>query len=248
MNQILITEKVIVTRDFKKKKKIYKFNFFLLLFVGLALFSYTIYANYDRNKSEEVSEGILLGLQEKENEDSTTISLEDDIIVINALADDEEPQDSEINITRLLSQGKKSTIVESVAPDGKVYYTEAILKIPSLDIEYPVLSDTSEELLKISLNKLWGPEPNEVGNYVIGGHNYNSGKMFGKLPNIKIGAIIELSDLSGRTVKYEVYDKYEVDPTDVSCTSQLTEGKREVTLLTCNSSGKQRVAVKCKQV
>lgn len=246
MNQILVTKKVIVTPDFKRKKKLYKLNFFLSSFLACVLFFSCVYAEYDRNKNEEVSEEILQGIQMKEATDNTTIAVEDDIIIVNALADNEEER--EVNITDLLSQGKKSSIVESIAPDGKSYYTEAILKIPSLDIEYPVLSDTSDELLKISLNKLWGPEPNQVGNYVIGGHNYKSGKMFGKLPNIEMGAIIEVTDLSGITIKYEVYSKEEVDPSDVACTSQLTDGRKEVTLITCTSTGKQRVAVKAKQV
>ena len=40
----------------------------------------------------------------------------------------------------------------------------ANLNIPSLGIKYPVLSSTSTALLKISLNKYWGANPNEVGN------------------------------------------------------------------------------------
>ena len=62
MNQILVTEKVIVTPEFKRKKKIYKFNFFLSVFLICTLFSCYIYAEYDRTKSEEVSQEILLGL------------------------------------------------------------------------------------------------------------------------------------------------------------------------------------------
>ena len=56
--------------------------------------------------------------------------------------------------------------------------------------------------------------------------------MFGKLSEISIGDEVELEDLSGRTITYKVYDKYIVEPTDVSCTSQLTNGKKEITLIT----------------
>ncbi len=73
--------------------------------------------------------------------------------------------------------------------------------------------------------------------------------MFGKLPGIAIGAEVELTDLpGGRTIRYKVYSKYSVDPTDVSCTSQLTGGKREITLITCNSTGKQRIVVKAEEI
>lgn len=60
--------------------------------------------------------------------------------------------------------------------------------------------------------------------------------MFGKLPTIKIGDAIELTDLDGKTITYKIYDTFVVDPSDVSCTSQLTDGKKEVTLITCTST------------
>lgn len=248
INQILVTDKVIVTPEFKKKRKLYKFNFFLFSFLACTLCSCCIYAEYDRNKSEEVSQEILAGI-EIESNDNTTISIEDDVVVVKALADGEATE-KEVDVTNLKTNNDKpaTKVTESVAPDGKTYYTEAILKIPSLGIEYPVLSDTSEELLKKSLNRLWGPKPNEVGNYVIAGHNYKGGRMFGKLPSISIGAIVEITDLSGRTVQYKVYKKYNVDPTDVSCTSQRTNGKKEITMVTCTSTGKERVVVKAEAI
>ena len=254
MNQILVNEKVIVTPEFRRKKKIYKFNFFLSVFLVCTLFSCYIYAEYDRNKSEEVSKEILLSLGdnavELENmEDTTTISVEEDVLVVKLLESNEE-EESVVNITEIMgnNEQQQSKIVESVSNDGKSYYTESILKIPKIGIEYPVLSDTSDELLKISLNKLHGPDPNEIGNYVIVGHNYRSGKMFGKLSKMVIGDTLELKDTSDRVITYKVYDIYTVEPTDVKCTSQLTNGKREVTLITCKNSGKQRLVVKAREI
>ena len=54
MNQILVTEKLYVTPELKRKKRIYKLELFLSVFLICLLFSYYIYAEYDRNKSEEV--------------------------------------------------------------------------------------------------------------------------------------------------------------------------------------------------
>lgn len=248
MNQILIHEKVIITPEFKRKKKVYKFNFFLSVFLVCTLFSCYIYAEYDRTKSEQVSQEILLGMEEEEETTviEDLVSVDEDKLIVKLSG-----VKSEVNISSLEAdkQAKKlSTVEEHTASDGTKYYVEATLTIASLGIEYPVLSDSTDELLKISINKLWGPNPNEVGNYVIIGHNYKNGSMFGKLPKIKIGDTFELKDLSGRKVKYKVYDKYEIEPTDVSCTSQLTEGKTEVTLITCNSNGKKRIAVRATQI
>ena len=60
------------------------------------------------------------------------------------------------------------------------------------------------------------------------------------------GDIVELTNLKGETLKYSVYDKYVVSPEDVSCTSQRTNGKTEITLITCTNDSSQRVVVKAR--
>ena len=105
------------------------------------------------------------------------------------------------------------------------------------------------ELLKISLCKFWGSDANAVGNYCIVGHNYDGKDIFfGKLHKLQNGDVIELQDKTGTTLKYKVYNKFIVEPTDVACTSQLTNGKKEVTLITCSEGGKTRLIVKCREV
>ena len=59
MNQILVTEKVYVTPELRRKKKIYRVLFMLSIFSIIALFSVYIYAEYDRNKEESISKTIL---------------------------------------------------------------------------------------------------------------------------------------------------------------------------------------------
>lgn len=137
-------------------------------------------------------------------------------------------------------------IVKETIINGKTYETIAILYIPTLNIEYPVLSSTSKELLKVSLNKYWGPNPNKTGNFCIVGHNYNDERFFGKLHDIQIGEYIQLTDMSGKTLQYCVYDTYIVDPQDTNCTSQLTNGAKEITLITCTKDFTQRFIVKAR--
>lgn len=141
---------------------------------------------------------------------------------------------------------KKPSTQKVTASNGKSYTSIATLSIPSLKIEYPVLSKTSPELLKIALNKYWGANPNEVGNFCIIGHNYNDSRFFGKLHKIKKGAEIKLTDNSGRTLIYKVYQTATVDPYDTTCTSQLTNGNTEITLITCNYDGSKRFVVKAR--
>ena len=227
----------------------YKFEFFISIFIICLLFSYYIYAEYDRNKGEKVSQEILANLDlhvvEEDEIPASKVKLEDEVLVVYLNNNISE----EISLNSLIGEPQEDVApVMHTTENGETYYISSVLNIPSLGINYPVLSETSDELLKISLNKFWGPEPNEVGNYCIVGHNYKNKTFFGKLPSIEIGARVELTDMKGITIQYEVYDKYLVDPTDVACTSQLTNGKRELTLITCNSTGKQRHVIKCREI
>lgn len=127
------------------------------------------------------------------------------------------------------------------------YKIEAELNIPKLAINYPVIAETSDELLKISINKYFGPNPNEIGNYCIAGHNYITNQFFGNLKDIQNGDIMFLTDITNRRIKYVVYEKYITNADDVNCTSQLTNGKREVTLITCTNINDERLVVKARE-
>ena len=240
LNQILVTEKLYVTPELKRKKKLYKIEFFISVLLICLLSSYYIYAEYDRNKTEEVSQEIL-----SQTMDNTTKTADKDpiIIVLSEAEANEQAEDEPIQ-----SQGSdKITTV-----DGITYSVDSFITIPKIGISYPVLSETSDELLEISVNRYW-PEPaklkpNEVGNYCIVGHNYRNGKMFGRLSELEDGDIVQLEDTTGRTLQYQVYRKYVVEPTDTTCTSQLTNGRKELTLITCTNYGTQRLIVKCREM
>jgi len=237
LNQILVTEKIYVTPELKKKKKIYKIEFILSIILICLFSSYYIHAAYDRDKSEEVSQMILTEIKD----DNIKEYCDNDPIII--ILDD--------NLSN--NKQKEEKLEKEIYIDNVIYPIESIIKIPKIGINYPVISKTSEELLKISVNKFHGPNPNEVGNYCIVGHNYLNDKMFSRLDELKNGDIVELKDLSGKIIEYRVYDKYIVNSTDTSCTSQRTKdgkklGFREITLITCANYGTQRLIVKCREV
>lgn len=247
VNQILVTKKLYITPELKRKKKIYKFDFFLSVFLVCVLISFCIYAEYNRNKDEEVSQEILANMNMTED---TTVA---DSNVLIAVLDDEE-QTEEINAENQAEQLKNAGKTTQTTQNGYKYISVGTVKIPKINVEYPILdgqtdsAEETEELLKISPTKFWGPEPNEVGNFCIVGHNYRNTKFFSKVLTLENGDTIQITDLSGKTINYRVYNKYEVDPTDVSCTSQLTNGNKEVTLITCTNDSKLRVIVKAREV
>lgn len=250
MNQILITDKIYVTPELKKKKKMYKLNFVISIILIVVLFSFYAYAEYDRNKNEDISQDILASMQNENEEDKTTINVEDDVWVI-ALDGKESTIDAyNAAVAEQESKNEKNKKLTGTytAPNGKTYNTVGTVDIPTLDVSYPILSETTDDLLKVSVCKFWGSNPNEVGNLCIAGHNYRNNRFFSKVPNLKTGDIIEITDLNNKKLKYSIYDKYTVDPRDVSCTSQLTNGKKIVTLITCTNDSKQRVVVKAKEI
>lgn len=118
-----------------------------------------------------------------------------------------------------------------------------IIKIDKLKLDYPILSKSSEELLKIAPCRFAGPLPNEVGNLCIAGHNYIDNTFFAKISSLEYGDIIDIYANNGSHVSYSVFEKKEVSSDDMSCTFQNTNGKRVVTLMTCNSIKQTRIII-----
>ncbi len=250
MNQILVSEKLYMTPELKRKKRMYKIDFFISIFLVCILFSYYIYAEYDKNKNEAISKEILSNLNFEDNvADDTTIKFANNSIVV--ILNTEDP--FEVVYSEPVPEQDPNDDIEWLqTASGTMYYALATINIPSIDCTYPVLNDSTEELLKISPGKFWGPDPNEVGNFCIVGHNYRSDKFFSHVPDLEIGSVIEITNLvgknKGQTLKYSVYDKYIVQPDDVQCTSQRTNGLKEITVITCTDDSKERVIVKAREM
>lgn len=261
MNQILFVpndyqeKNTNITSNVRKRKRIFILP--LILGVTVAISSYKIYAVVSNMQEEK---GNIYIQKSEENIQYNNIEVnntqkENKIIVErnNTINNQEEQNNikNENNATSTKTQSQNTTNDAKISStykssNGKTYKVIANLNIPSLGIEYPVLSSTSAALLKISLNKYWGANPNEVGNMCIVGHNYEDSRFFGKLNKIKNGTIVKITDLSGKTLDYEVYDKYVVGPYDTDCTSQLTNGNTEITLITCYKNGTKRLVVKAR--
>ena len=193
MNQILVSDKVYVTPKLKRKKSYYKAQFVLSIIVVIILLIIFILTEYSQYKGEHKSKELL---QDVDGVATDTTVVDDDLIVV-ALNDNAEeiPIEKE---ARILDEF--NTVYK--ADNGEEYRIDSILNIPSLDIKYPVLSNTSNELLKISLNKFWGGEPNSIGNYCVVGHNYDGKDIFfGKLNKIQNGDTVEITDKTGQTLK-----------------------------------------------
>lgn len=84
----------------------------------------------------------------------------------------------------------------------------------------------------------------KFGNLCIAGHNYHDDRFFSKLYQLNLGDSINIYDSNGNVLEYIVDNKYTISSTDSNCTSQSTNGQKQITLLTCNNMGKNRLIIK----
>jgi sortase A len=104
----------------------------------------------------------------------------------------------------------------------------AVLRIPSLKLEVPVLEGTDDATLDRGVGHITGTaRPGQPGNLGIAGHRDG---FFRVLKDLKTGAAIELETLDG-TQRYEVESLLLVEQKDV-WVLQPTDSSR-LTLVTC---------------
>ena len=137
-----------------------------------------------------------------------------------------------------------------ISEDIKIddYTVVGIITIPKIDLKYPILDRTDNKGMKLSITKFWGNELNEIGNVTFAGHHNRDGTMFGKTKYLEKGDIIQITDKKNRTVDYEVFDYYIIDPNDVSCVESVDGNTKEVTLITCSNGNKKRLITKAREV
>ena len=200
-------------------KKVKKYRLLLLLSLALIiiLLIYEAYIYYNLYQKENVSQNII----------------------------------NSFNLIKLYSSSEEQHYTISKLNDTKEednsFYVIGIIEIPKISIKYPILSTCNDELLKIAPCRFYGPSPNEVGNLCIAAHNYDDDRFFGNLKYLNIGDKICIYDSNNFVRYYYIYNKFEINDKDTSCTMQNTNNLREITLVTCNNLNKKRLVVKAKE-
>ena len=146
------------------------------------------------------------------------------------------------------SQTQKQYPKEEIIKEYKGYEVCARLQIPAIELETYVLKEYSIQALNVSVTKFWGANPNQIGNFCVAGHNFVRKNMFRNLKKLVVGDKIIVTDNFVGIVEYEVYDIFQVNPKEVDCLDQETNGKREITLITCTTDSKKRIIVKAREI
>ena len=150
--------------------------------------------------------------------------------------------------TNLLQQEENANLTkhaldEAIEESYLGFSTIAKLEVPKINLDTYILKDYTQEGMKVCASKFWGPEPNEVGNFCIAGHNYQQENMFNHLIDLETGDELYLSDNKNGKYVYTIDKIYRVKPENTAPIMQETQGKRMVTLITCVNYSKNRLIV-----
>ena len=123
------------------------------------------------------------------------------------------------------------------------------IQIPDIKLKYPILEKLSTKSLKTSVVLMYTAQGlNNPGNSVIIGHNYRNGTMFSNVDKLTNGDYIYITDITGRKVKYEIYNMYRASGSESEYITRNTNGKREISLSTCTDDSKARLIVLAREV
>lgn len=114
-----------------------------------------------------------------------------------------------------------------------------MIEIPALDINLPVTSTFTYELMKVAPCRYYGTPYKK--NMVIAAHN--SWYHFGKLNTLKAKNKVIFTDAAGNRFVYRVDAIEALRPNSVK---DVTSGKWPLTLFTCTLDAQNRVVVRCK--
>lgn len=123
--------------------------------------------------------------------------------------------------------------------DGDAYI--GVLRVPSLGLELPVMSEWSYPGLRIAPCRYYGSAYSD--DMVIAAHNYAT--HFGGLGELSYGDEVSFTDVRGNVFVYEVASMEKLGPYDVQ---EMTDSEYDLTLFTCTLGGANRVTVRCEEV
>ena len=213
---------VVSSRDRKPKRKKKRINWPFVISLIIAGIAFVLYPEFLRYTGEKEAEQLMQGFEDKmEDENEEEMDVEEE--------ETEEPAS--------LSQEDADALSEEEVI--------GIIKIESIDIKYPVMEGTGEDVLCKGIGHLTETAGiGEKGNCVLCGHNGSRrGTFFTPLNTVQIGDEVELIDKRGRSHIYKIVNTKVVEPRDNSIKN--TDGTEKLTLFTCAESGTKRFVCEC---
>ncbi|MGN1408934.1 MAG: sortase [Eubacteriales bacterium] len=233
-------------KDKETKKSNSKGSIFIiigLLLIVAAIFL-TAYNLYDNRRAEKSVAQVLLQLEgsiasetaaELIEEPEFTSSNDNENIAIpeTTEAAPESASPDEIIIPDYILNPKMDMPEKAVEDNSYI----GVLRIPSLGLELPIISEWSYDSLKTAPCRYSGSAYQD--NLVICGHDYTS--HFGRLKYLEEGDTAVLTDMDGNVFTYELAETEILQPTAVD---EMESGDWSLTLFTCTIGGQSRLTLR----
>lgn len=136
-----------------------------------------------------------------------------------------------------------NTASEDPSSPKPQYATIGVVSIPKLALELPVLSEYSDNLLKVSVCRYEGEAQENPVRLVVAGHNYKS--HFGNLSSLALDDEVCFQNSAGTVFNYTVTEITEISMYDHEA---LEQGEWDITLFTCASDRSRRILVRCAEI
>lgn len=200
-------------------------DIFILILV-ISILSYVAITIKDNIKQQEVINSTKLNNDYNPNLD-TLVELKD------------QSNDTNKNDINKKDDSKKDVIV---IKNGSI----AVIDIPDINVRAQVKIGTDDETLKNYVGK-FSDSANfgEIGNPSLAAHNNVYTEIFRNLNKLNIGNKVRIVTKDYEYV-YKVVWKKIVSPTDIYVLE--SSNKKELTLITCTTTAKSRVIIRCEQI
>ena len=230
--------------DEKRFGDILTFVLIILIVVILGILGYFGYSAISKSKTKANTDNALQDFQQSIN---NTAKNEDKVKDTTSGDDISNTTSSANDILNQLNTSNTTSNAGTTSISKKTYMEDyeviGSIKIPKTKLEIPILEKVTKRSLEISVAKFDGPGLNEVGNTTIMGHNYRNGLFFSDNEKLSMGDKIYITDQTGTTIEYEIYNIYETDPSEAEYMRRDTNGKREISLSTCNDDSSKRLVI-----
>lgn len=232
--------------DEKRFGDVLTFILIILIVVILGILGYFGYATISKSKTKANSDNALKDFQQSVS--NTTNNKKEDKVEDTVDENVSNTTSSASDILNQLNNSNNNTGDSQTSEETKKTYMEnyevvGSIKIPKTKLEIPILEKVTKRSLELSVAVFDGPGLNVVGNTTIMGHNYRNGLFFSDNEKLSNGDNIYITDKSGTTIEYEIYNIYETDPSEAEYMRRDTNGKREISLSTCNDDSSKRLVI-----
>ena len=165
--------------------------------------------------------------------------------------DTKEDNDAVENVTVNPLENINSVETNQAQQSEKIYMegyeVMGTIEIPKTGLKIPILEEVTKKSLETSVAILYGVGLNQPGNTTIVGHNYRNGLFFSDNKKLSEGDIVKITDQTGTTITYKIYDIYQTSPSDAEYMQRDTAGAREISLSTCSDDSSARLIILAKE-